>query len=196
MTATYMRDVAMQAGLATEYIHVEDIGWNAPRRQFVDLAERPMGHVFKLYPWEWMLREKFGPNLTQTPVQWIEPPWKMLLSNKALLPLLWELNPNHPNLLPASWNPLPGAYVCKPIFGREGANIAVVNDGKVVLETEGPYRGGASVYQEFFPTPRFEGNTIVIGSWLVDGTACGIGIREEESLITQNTSRFVPHSFM
>jgi len=33
----------------------------------------------------------------------------------------------------------------------------------------------------------------VIGSWVIDGESAGIGIREENSIITKNTSRFVPH---
>ncbi len=37
---------------------------------------------------------------------------------------------------------------------------------------------------------------VVIGSWLVNGYACGIGIREDTSPITGNTSRFVPHLFL
>ncbi|RYG28768.1 hypothetical protein EON81_27950, partial [bacterium] len=36
----------------------------------------------------------------------------------------------------------------------------------------------------------------VIGSWVVGGEARGIGIRESKSLITDNTSQFVPHLFL
>ena len=61
MTVTYLRDTAMQAGLATEYLDVERIGWNWDRQLFVDEAERHMRDCFKLYPWEWMLREQFAP---------------------------------------------------------------------------------------------------------------------------------------
>ena len=31
----------------------------------------------------------------------IEPSWKLILGNKAILPLLWEMFPEHKNLLPA-----------------------------------------------------------------------------------------------
>jgi glutathionylspermidine synthase len=58
----------------------------------------------------------------------------MLWSNKALLAILWELNPGHELLLPAY---LDGpreltSYVRKPLFGREGSGIAVVRDGVAV----------------------------------------------------------------
>ena len=34
----------------------------------------------------------------------IEPLWKLIMSNKAILPLLWEMFPNHPNLVPAYYD--------------------------------------------------------------------------------------------
>ena len=100
-TVLYLRDTCVQAGVATREVHVEDIGWDAARNVFVDLNGAPIQRCFKLYPWEWLWHEEFGPKLTQDPVRFIEPAWKMLLSNKGLLPVLWELFPDHPNLLPA-----------------------------------------------------------------------------------------------
>lgn len=192
MTVTYLRDVAQQAGLMTQYIPVSAIGWNANRRAFVDLKERTLGCVFKLYPWEWLMREHFGRYVPGTPTRWLEPAWKALLSNKALLPLLWQLFPGHPNLLPASWQPLRGKCVKKPALGREGANIAVIENGDVLMETPGTYEG-PFVYQQFHETPGFDGHKVVLGSWMVNGYACGLGIREDDAVITSNTSRFVPH---
>lgn len=194
LTATYLRDTAVQAGLTTQYLPIGDLGWNAGRGTFVDLHERSLGCVFKLYPWEWLMREQFGQHLcgAAKKVRWLEPPWKALLSNKALLPLLWELYPDHPNLLPASWQPLPGKCVKKPALGREGANVSVLEDGKTLLATPGSY-GGPFIYQQFHETPSFAGRTIVLGSWMVNGYACGLGIREDDGVITSNTSRFVPH---
>src|SRR5262245_12798257 len=88
MTVTYLRDTAQQAGLETIYLAVEDIGWNSQRGAFVDLQERPLRRAFKLYPWEWMMRETFGPRLLEHRVRWLEPPWKVILSNKAILAVL------------------------------------------------------------------------------------------------------------
>jgi glutathionylspermidine synthase len=193
MTVTYLRDVAQQAGLTTQYLPMTGIGWHAARGRFVDRQERPLGCVFKLYPWEWMMREEFGKHVARANTRWLEPAWKVLLSNKALLPLLWELYPDHPNLLRASRDPLPGRCVRKPARGREGANIAILEDGRPILTTEGHYADEPMIYQQFFATPDFSGNTIVLGSWLVNGYACGLGIREDDRLITSNTSRFVPH---
>jgi glutathionylspermidine synthase len=83
--------------------------------------------------------------------------------------------------------------VKKPALGREGANITVLDLGATVTATDGDYGDGKFIYQQFHETPRFDGHTIVLGSWMVNGYACGMGIREDDGLITTNTSRFVPH---
>jgi glutathionylspermidine synthase len=41
----------------------------------------------------------------------------------------------------------------------------------------------------------FGNDHVSIGSWIVDGESAGIGLREDESAITRNTSRFVPRYF-
>jgi glutathionylspermidine synthase len=196
MTTTYLRDTAIQAGLKTQFLSMSQIGWHAGRRVFTDLRERAIEILFKLYPWEWMLREPFGRNLVWAPTIWLEPPWKMVLSNKAILPILYELFPDSPYLLPTGFQPLSDTHVVKPFYSREGANITIVTDGQSIAQTDGSYADGPFVYQQFHPLPTFDGNRhSVIGSWIVNGHACGIGIREDDSLITRNTSRFLPHIF-
>jgi glutathionylspermidine synthase len=195
MTVSYLRDTAVQAGLKTTPIAVNKIGWNDRRRTFTDLNERPIEILFKLYPWEWMLNEPFGRYLPECPTRWLEPPWKMILSNKAILPILSELFPESPYLLEAGFEPLDSSYVSKPFHSREGANVSIVKDGQTLDETSGEYGEGPRIYQAYHPLPRFEGRHAVVGSWMVNGYPCGIGIREDSGPITRNTSRFVPHLF-
>ena len=195
ITVNYLRDLAIQSGFTTEYLTIEDIGWDDGQRAFVDLDRREIKLIFKLYPWEWLMREEFAPYLLLETTRFIEPPWKSLLSNKALLPLLWERYPDHPNLLRAEWEPFGNTYVKKPILSREGANVTVVTGGQTLLESDGAYADWPCIYQEWSPLPNFDGNFAVIGSWVVGDTACGIGIREDNTLITRDTSRFVPHFF-
>ena len=195
MTVTYLRDTATQAGLKTEFLAVKDIGWHARRRVFTDLREQAIEILFKLYPWEWMLRENFGRFLPEASTRWLEPPWKMILSNKAILPVLWELFPESPYLLRAAVEPSGASYVVKPIHSREGSNITIVEDGQTIAESQGDYGDGPKIYQDFHPLPSFHDRFPVVGSWIVNGYACGIGIREDDGLITRNTSRFVPHIF-
>jgi glutathionylspermidine synthase len=190
----YLRDCALQAGWDARSIAIEDIGWNGGG--FVDLEERPIAVLFKLYPWEWLAREEFGEHLLSRPARLVEPAWKMLLSNKALLVLLWELNYGHPNLLPTYFTPQKfGAdFVRKPLLSREGANVTIRSRG-VVRQQPGGYGGEGYVYQSVAPLPAFDGRYPVIGAWIVGEEPAGIGIREDDSPITKNSSRFVPHYF-
>jgi glutathionylspermidine synthase len=188
-TVEYMQDVANQAGWRTSLMDISEIGWNG--RSFTDLAEAPIRFLFKLYPWEWLLREQFGEHLLTDLVGIVEPPWKMLLSNKAILPVLWEMFPGHPNLLPASRDraAIAGACVEKPIHGREGADV------RLLAAADGPSGHRDRIYQAQAKLPQFDSWYTLIGSWVVCGKAAGMGIREDRQPITRNTSRFVPHYF-
>ncbi|HTD89939.1 MAG TPA: glutathionylspermidine synthase family protein [Burkholderiales bacterium] len=194
--AEYLRDTAIQAGINTRQVFIEDIGWHVPSERFVDLQNNALPALFKLYPWEWMAAEEFGQHLPASKIPVIEPAWKVLMSSKAILPVLWELNPGHPNLLPCYYDQskLPAQYVRKPIYSREGANVEL-HTQRGTLVQPGTYGAEGYVYQAYAPLPDFDGNFPVIGSWIVDDEAAGIGIRENTQQITTNTSRFVPHYF-
>lgn len=196
-TVGYLMDTASQAGLETTEIRVADIGWHRLQRQFLDLEERPIRSIFKLYPWEWLLEEEFGPYLLETyqQMQWLEPIWKLALSNKGLLPILWELNPGHPNLLAASNTaPVSGDWVRKPRFSREGANVMVRRGGES-WETPGSYGQEGYIYQQLAALPNYGGYYPIIGSWIIGEEAGGMGIRESATRVTDHRSRFVPHLF-
>lgn len=192
VTTAYLVDTAMAAGLSAEAMLVSDIGWADGR--FWDLQEQEIATLYHLYPWEWLVNEPFGRNLVENAgrTTWIEPIWKMIWSNKAILPILWDLFPRHPNLLWARAEaPAAADYVKKPILAREGGNVQIVRGGEVAVSKDGPYDGPA-IYQGLYELPAFGGAYPVIGSWIVDGAPAGIGIRED-GLITGNTARFVPH---
>jgi len=214
MTIAYLADTAQQAGLRTASIAMDRIGWEQGKNRFVDLKGHTIQTIFKLYPWEWLLNDKFGDHALATlnsqsqkpvegKVQWLEPAWKMLWSNKALLAILWELYPKHELLLPAY---LDGPqkmqnYVRKPLYGREGAGITVFrNWAESETAADGNARdakaaSGNYVYQEMARMAQADGRTAVFGSWLIDGEPAGMGIRESDGLVTNNFSRFVPHLF-
>jgi glutathionylspermidine synthase len=198
VTVAYLQETAAEAGLDTVGLAIEEIGWDVALDRFVDLEEAPMSSVDKLYPWEWILSDDFGKSVVRSLPEtlWIEPLWKTLLSNKALLAVLWEMYPGHPNLLPASLGD-PGfltEYVRKPLLGREGANIKVVAPGtSAETETGGVYGEEGYVYQLFAPLPEFDGYRPALGAWIVGDAAAGLGIRETAGLITDNGAAFVPH---
>lgn len=195
-TVHYLMDIASQVGIDCRYLAMEQLG--LIDGQLVDEQNYPIHSMFKLYPWEFMLREEFGAHLLTSNTQWLEPAWKMLLSNKGILPLLWQKFPNHPNLLPAffettSTAPLQSGWVRKPLYSREGANIELVDTQGQRLAVDGPYTDAPFIRQAFTPLPKFDQSYTLIGSWVVGDSAAGIGIREDATLITKDSSRFLPH---
>ncbi|WP_405715982.1 MULTISPECIES: glutathionylspermidine synthase family protein [unclassified Streptomyces] len=207
MTVAYLRETAEQAGIDTEALSVEQIGWDRLSGRFVDERLRFIRSCFKLYPWEWLATDRFGPHVLDTldngggtgTTCWIEPAWKMLLSNKALLAILWELYPGHPNLLPSY---LDGprelaadtgdgggrGYVSKPLLGREGDGVVIHEPGSPAAPRDEP-----CCYQELAPLPDFDGNRVVLGAWVVEDEAAGLGIRESAGPVTDEYARFLPH---
>ncbi|MET8469892.1 glutathionylspermidine synthase family protein [Streptomyces sp. NPDC006422] len=203
MTVGYLKETAEQAGLETGWISMEEIGWDSLSERFVDNQLGFIRSIFKLYPWEWLTTDEFAPHVlagldngggTGT-TMWIEPAWKMLLSNKALLAVLWELYPDHPNLLPAYLDGPrelaaadgPG-YVAKPLLGREGAGVTIHEPGSAPPDLE-----EARCYQQLSALPDFDGNRVVLGAWVVEDDAAGLGIRESAGLVTDEYARFLPH---
>ncbi len=196
-TVQYLEDCALQAGLSTGFIHIEDIGL-AQDGSFTNMEHQPIQWLFKLYPWEFMLAEDYGQALLENTCHFIEPAWKAILSNKALLPMLWKNFKNHPNLLPAYFEhelhlAKETHLVKKPLFSREGANISILNRDQVAVQTDGPYGAEGYIFQAYSPLPKFGYNYTLIGSWLVNDKACGISIREDIQAITQDMSRYLPH---
>ncbi|MFJ5271500.1 glutathionylspermidine synthase family protein [Streptomyces sp. NPDC088358] len=201
MTVAYLKETAEQAGLDTDWISVEEIGWDPLSGRFVDNRLGFIRSCFKLYPWEWLTTDRFADHVLDTldngggtgSTMWIEPAWKMLLSNKALLAILWELYPGHPNLLAAHLDgprelAATTGYVAKPLLGREGAGVTVHEPGADPVLRDEP-----CCYQELAPLPSFDGNRVVLGAWVVEDEPAGLGIRESAGLITDEYARFLPH---
>lgn len=197
-TVRFLEDLARQAGLDPQFVAIEQIGLNAEGR-FVDHENWIIQALFKLYPWEQMLRDDYAGPLPEARVTVLEPAWKSLLSNKGVLPLLWERHPGHPNLLEAYFEDDPrrsalgDSYARKPLFSREGANIELVERGISGGVEDGGYGEGRHILQAFHPPPLFDGQHVIVGSWLVGDEPAGISLREDPGRITRNTSRFLPH---
>jgi len=193
---TYLMDTAAQAGFQVKHIFVEDIGWSYAQKTFVDLDGQPISALFKLYPWEFMMREEFGSRIVESKTRLVEPLWKSVLSCKGLLPILWEMHPSHPNLLPAYFRPgILSSYAKKPLYSREGANIELVEYGRTIAQDDGPYGAEGVIYQGLRKLTPYDGRYPVIGAWVVHDSAAGMGMREDAQPITTNKSSFVPHYF-
>ena len=210
---------AREAGLGAHYTDLEKIALSG-EGQFLDDQERVIGALFKLYPWEDLLRDEFAAHLTTSQCLMIEPPWKAIVSNKGILPVLWEMFEGHPNLLPAffeadiaaalegSGPPVPGVaqrfaraaegfaqgYAIKPLFSREGASVALHPAGESPERSAcTDYEAHPKIVQAYQPLPLMGGFRPVLGAWIVGDACVGLGIREDRGRITQDLSRFKPH---
>lgn len=218
-TVEAMGWAAREAGLGAHYVDLEKIGLST-EGQFIDDQDRVIGTLFKLYPWEDLLREDYAAHLAGSGTMFLEPAWKAVLSNKGLLPVLWQMFEGHPNLLPAFFetdigaalngggqaapgvraafdrvaDQLKAGHVTKPLFSREGASVDIIANGRVV-ESAGnrDYDRHPRVVQAYHPLPVFDGFRPVIGAWIIGQSCVGIGIREDRAHITQDLSRFKPH---
>jgi len=141
-TVDYLASTADKAKVKTVKTELEDL-YMGPDGRLYDHGQthkHPVEVLWKLYPYEWLAEEELGmafDSTAHTSTIWMEPPWKAILSNKAILPLLWEMYPSHPNLLPAFFTseeadeyqqreqPMGEAWgwVSKPRYGREGIGI-------------------------------------------------------------------------
>lgn len=198
----YLVNCATEAGLDATIIPIDQIGWSDVSSCFTDMNNKEILWLFKLYPWEYIQTEDFGKYIPVSSTLFVEPAWKMLLSTKALLPLLWGKNAGHPNLLaamPDDDKPIT-KWIRKPTYGREGANVSeVIFERKVNTEKSTSfnpdYDRSGYVLQEAFDPTVFDGVTPVIGSWIINNQTAGMGIREDRGFTT-NMSRFIPHYFL
>lgn len=194
--SAYLLDTLAQARRGGSIVELADIGWDPVRRMFLDESNLPIQQLFKLYPWEWLMREEFGVHLLESKTLFVEPLYKAAFSSKGMLALLWEYFPGHPNLLETYRSPATlTSYARKPVLSREGQNVTLVRDGVTIAEVDGDYGDEGYIYQALYILPSFDGAHPVIGSWVVDNEPAGIGIRESPGLITTDASRFVPHWF-
>jgi glutathionylspermidine synthase len=222
MNVILLLDTCNQAGYDTQTIYMEDIVLDADKR-FYDEKGEHIDVIFKLYPWEHLVHEEFGlaalydmetigyrdsfGNYKGGTI-WIEPPYKMLWSNKAIMVILWQLFKDDPRgkyLIPTYFEgdepSTEVGWARKPLLSREGADITLRNaDGTVYDEyLRGEYGEEGYVLQELTLPPVFETEAFgrvwpVLGSWVVDGEPAGMGIRESGRSITDDFSNFVPHS--
>ena len=201
-TVRYLEDVARQAGLDPAFVPIDRIGVNADGR-FVDEGGVIVAALFKLHAWEDMLREPYAAHLGTARTLFLEPAWKAVLSNKAMLPLLWERHRGHPNLLPAAFADdaaalaeVGGAYVRKPFFSREGADIELVDGDRSERGPKGGYGDEGWIVQALSPLPVFDGAHAVVGSWIVGDEPVAMSIREDDGPVTRDLARFLPHAIL
>jgi len=198
-TVRYLQHVAHEAGLFTDFCFLDEAGFLENQGVF-NRDQQRADFWFKLFPWEDIASEEpelisifqsFS-QLNSTSI--INPAYTLLYQSKGLLPILSELFPDSPYLLPASFQPIDGiAQVEKKLFGREGQNTRITDaSGNVICETQGEYAHHPSIYQAYtkLPVDR-DGNAYQAGVFYAY-EACGLGFRRG-AMILDNMSKFVGH---
>lgn len=210
--ALYMKSAMEKAGIACKIIiGFEGLRWDA-EGNVVDAEGERIRWVWKTWAWETaldQLREE-SENTTDKPatprlmdillrkeVMVFEPLWTIIPSNKAILPVLWELFPDHPYLLDSQYTlteqMAQQTHVVKPIAGRCGFNISIVDSDKQVMnETGGQFDRQHLIYQQYFPLPCFDNHHIQLCTFSVDGVYSGSCLRADTSRIITTHSDILP----
>jgi len=152
----------------------------------------------------------------------LNPPSAFVLQSKALMALLWTAHRAHSELFTSeehAWleqyllptyfaahdlqeaSNFTGSYVAKPVYGREGASIAI-HQGSEILEKspDDLYDDQLMIYQQHVPLPRTTIPTemgptevnLVHNCFVVAGEPSAIGIRGSRKLILDNDAYFIP----
>jgi len=118
----------------------------------------------------------------------------LMFQSKGFMKILWDLYPNHPLLLETSFEPLVNTkQVEKRCFGREGANIAIVNaDNSLDIKTDGEYEGHKAIYQEYIEFPQDEEGNYYQAGVFYAYEACALGFRKGGKIL-DDMSKFVGH---
>ncbi|MBB1387048.1 bifunctional glutathionylspermidine amidase/synthase [Pseudoalteromonas sp. SG45-5] len=216
--ALFMKEAIEAAGFECKLvIGLSTLRWNESGN-IVDADGAQLSYVWKTWSWETALdqiREEceadqsladdFEPQLQagETPrladvllrknVMVFEPLWTLIPSNKAILPILWSLFPNHKYLLNTAFELneelLQSGYVVKPIVGRCGANIQLVDEQQQIIEkTVGHFASQDQIYQQLFALPKVDDYFVQICSFTAAGKYSGGGVRVDKSMIINGHS--------
>lgn len=197
-TVRLLQHIASKAGFKTKFAFADEIDFS--KEDGIVFEDENYELWFKLIPWEMIAIEE--PDLAMLLEQIIQnekaiifnPAYTLLFQNKGIMKILWDLYPNHPLLLKTSFEPIANhKYVKKPIFGREGGNVSIIdNDGDILKSNDGEYENYKMVYQEYAQLAKdTRGNSYQAGVFYAY-EACGLGFRKGGEII-DNYSKFVGH---
>ncbi|WP_139453475.1 glutathionylspermidine synthase family protein [Campylobacter armoricus] len=196
ITTKLLAHIAREAGFESEFSYIDEVEFS-PDGIFKN--EINFEYFFKLIPWESIAIEEGELAMLLTQIMQnqkaiiLNPAYTLLFQSKGIMKVLWELYPNHPLLLETSDEPLIGKKcVKKPVFGREGANVSIIEaNGDVSFKTNGDYQNNRFVYQEFTEFNQDENDYYQAGVFFAY-EGCGLGFRKG-GLVLDNYSKFVGH---
>ncbi|AJC85447.1 glutathionylspermidine synthase family protein [Campylobacter peloridis] len=196
ITTKLLAHIAKEAGFESEFSFVDEVEFS-PEGIFKNDVNYE--YFFKLIPWESIAIEEGELAMLLTQIMQnqkaiiLNPAYTLLFQSKGIMKILWELYPNHPLLLETSDEPLVGKKcVKKPVFGREGANVSIIEaNGDISFKTDGDYQNNRFVYQEFAEFNQNENDYYQAGVFFAY-EGCGLGFRKG-GLVLDNYSKFVGH---
>lgn len=217
--ALFMQQSLNQAGYNSKILRgLDELHWNS-RGQLIDADKRVVECVWKTWAWETaldQLREESEQQalipirtghpegevrlvdvLLRPEITVFEPLWTLIPSNKAILPILWQLFPDNPYLLDTDFTVTPrlaqSGYAVKPIAGRCGSNIGLVDHKDNVLdETSGQFDHQENIYQELWCLPKVANRYIQVCTFTVGGHYGGCCLRSDPTLVIKKESDIEP----
>ncbi len=197
-TVRLLQHIATEAGYQTEFAYIDDIEFSA--EEGISYNDKNYELWFKLIPWEDIALEESDLAMLLTNIIKdqkaiiFNPAYTLLFQSKGLLKILWDIYPNHPLLLETSFEPLEGQkQVEKPVFGREGGSVSILDAEANALESvEGDYDNHKMVYQAYTELATdAQGQSYQAGVFYAY-EACGLGFRKGGKILN-NMSKFVGH---
>jgi len=197
-TVKLLQHIATEAGFNTQFAYIDDIEFSDEEGIFYN--EENYELWFKLIPWEDIALEEsdlamlLSNIIKNQKAIMFNPAYTLLFQSKGLLKILWDLYPNHPLLLEASFEPLQATkQVEKPVFGREGGSVTIIDENNHMIETvEGSYENHKMVYQAYTELDLdATGNSYQAGVFYAY-EACALGFRKGGKIL-DNMSKFVGH---
>ncbi len=196
-TTKLLQHIASEAGFNTDFEFMDKVQFNDEGIYKDDVN---FEFWFKLIPWENIAIEEselaliLEEIITNQKAIIFNPAYTLMFQSKGFMKILWDLYPNHPLLLETSFEPLVGKkQVEKRCFGREGANVAIINsDNSLDIKTDGEYEGFKAIYQEYVELPQDENGDYYQAGVFYAYEACALGLRKGGKILN-NMSKFVGH---
>ena len=218
--ARFMQQALRKAGFDSKILHgLDELHWDSAGL-LIDGDGRPVNCVWKTWAWETAIeqvREVSETEYAAVPIRTghpqnevrlidvllrpevmvFEPLWTVVPGNKAILPVLWQLFPNHRYLLDTDFvvneELAKTGYAVKPISGRCGSNIDLVShDDELLDQSSGKFVDRKNIYQQLWCLPNVDDKYIQVCTFTVGGNYGGTCLRGDDSLVIKKESDIEP----
>ena len=168
--------------------------------------QTPVNFLYKTYSWYKIFKEYQNPNHQKffdifSPkypknFNFIEPLWKTVMGNKALLPFVYKKYPNHPLLLPCSFDPNDEIFeneeylIEKAFTGRGSMKTKKVKKSEIHEGKKGV------IYQKMFDKNRIGNYFYIMGSYVIGPKFGGCYIKQSNLLINDYNCNVMPVRFL